>query len=294
MRYAELTFSLKIRLLVILQLCLGLFCFLWMAGYPFMGAYYTTQKEMLLLETVMGESEILKRIDPAKAAAFENKYQYNQEQFRQLSPAIQSKLEAALDARAHFLHSSFSYKLKLGIQQLFSISPFELLWILAAVIIPILLLLRWKWALLAVWCLPLLTVGYVVQNRAHGLSLNSVQMPSESELLRGSMTGTIQEQIAELENAWQNYLIRTYAGVEPTADKTEFANQLLKAEFAYNLAEIDAFPPSLDATLNERKSWSIWLAYLIWNFAFALLISLRVKVEEFIPQKYNSTAAPAK
>lgn len=240
------------RVLIITHLCLGLSCLLWLLGYPFMGGHYTLHSELLLIESVMGTSDTLERIDPAKKALLEPKFHHYGDYFKNLPETTQNEILTLHSIKKSALNAPFAEKIALFRR----IPVLEILWILFSVGIPILLLLRTPYAFASVWLLPLLTLGYAINNQMYGLDPLKVSdkalFPREESLA----------QAPTLKEAWENYLTQNWS-----RDLT-----LANGEFHFNLERLKRLTPSLSTPFWEKKSPLLLLLFLFWNgyFAFKL------------------------
>lgn len=230
----------------ITHLCIGLFCLLWALGYPFMGGYFNIQSDLILIESVMGKQDILAKLDPERVERENGKRERNSRRYSQLPEEERQFVQTLYDARSFV---SLSQKWAM-------LKKFPLLewgWIILSILIPI-LLLRGKgrqW----VWLLPLVTVGYAVNNQMKGHDdIESALYPKELELG------------VPLEEAWKNYLKVNWSKEGSVED----------GEFYFNLARLKHLTPSLSSPFWEKKSVVLLGLYIFWNFYFAILCSKRI------------------
>jgi hypothetical protein len=238
----SLNIPISLRVLVIIQLCIGLSCLIWLIGYPFMGGHFTLQSELILIESVMGQQETLIRLDSEKSKSQMDKIQKNHELFNLLPEKKKKEIENLFLEKKLASKSSFFEK----IEPLLQIPRLEVLWILAAVAIPILILLRNRQAALFVWLLPIICSGYALNNQINGLDPLSV---SDRKIFPREETLPISSSLAE---SWEHYLEENWDG-----------------EYYFNLSRVELLPPSLAVSFWEKRSPLILICYLLWNLNFA-------------------------
>lgn len=261
---------LSARLLIIVQLCVGLSCLLWLLFYPFMGGYFKIQSEILLIEAVMGKDEALKRIDLTKSEQLAEITRYRKQLFEMQEQKTKDWLQKEEAVRKNQLQNPLSAQIMAAGGLLLSIPRLELIWIILTVLTPIALLLRKAWALKVVWLLPLLAIGYSWNNATYGL--NPLQasdrglFPSEAQL---NLSSNSRE---DLEASWHRYLITTWAHEEPAQDAAQLQQQIIKGEYNFTLERIHRLPHSLNTPFWEQKSLLTLSLYCLWNLFFALFI----------------------
>lgn len=263
------------RICAILQLCIAFTMILWYASQPFVGEIFTTKSRLLFYQDAMGipshdnlPSDKLARL--ARNAA----------RFQALSPSQQSQLLDQYSSIEQQLHRSFWSKLA-SIVHIFTyqLSPYELLWLILSLIIPILLLKRVEGAAQAVWLLPLLAALYAADNRWYGHlatpSAESRLFPTEHKLIErygtGPLSDNILEQQAQLVDAWNRYLINDWAKQSPSTNPAIFIQQAEEGEFAFTLARIERrWQPNTTAIRHDAQQPLALLAlYFFWNAYFA-------------------------
>lgn len=264
MHSKTLTISTFSRLLIILQLCFGFSMALYFLGYPFTGKLFKAKSDLLLIESVLGQKNILFTIDPEKAAALQPKSLIQQGLFQSLPENKRLKIMNLHGQIQDSLQKPFSEQSVDGFWLLMSLPKLELLWTLIAIVIPILLLLRNPKALPFVWLFPLIALGYAWNNQTHGHSALQSIFPKESSVMDQKNASK-----KEWENGWNSYLIREWAKEEPSANPAVFEGQAVKGEFFFNLARIDHLSDDLASSFWERRSLLILLLYIIWNTYFA-------------------------
>lgn len=220
---------------VIGHLCIGLVCLLWVIGYPFMGGYFTIQSELLLIESVMGKQDVLARLDPERAEKEKDKSERNKRFFQALSKEDRGFVQDLYEARI-----SVPLTKKLAMLRQFPL--LEATWIILSIFIPI-MLLKGK-GRMWVWLLPLVTMGYALNNQMKGHETEKTLYPKEETL----------EQGIPLEEAWKNYLRLHWDG-----------------EFYFNLARLKYLTPSLSVPFWEKKSVVVLCLYIFWNFYLAIV-----------------------
>lgn len=254
----SLNISTPLRILIILQLCIALSCLLWLAGYPFMGGHFTTQSELLLIESTMGIQTTHKRLDPEKAALQSEKMAQNAIRFKKLPEPVKFSTENLFSSKKETLNAPFFSKISAVFRLINEIPRLEIIWICFAVALPILLLLKNRHAAHYIWLLPLLTIAYSYNNQTKGLDplvhSDLRLFPREDTLLLNNESTE-----AEIRSAWENYLATHWAKDEKTADE---------GEFYFNLARITESAP-LSAPFWEKKSPLLLLSYIVWNLLFA-------------------------
>lgn len=277
------------RVLSIIQLCLALGLFLWVFSYPFMGAHYFYKSQALLYEEVLGKDAILTSLgriaDPLKLDR-------NRANFEQLANEIKSSLLERYNVIQAYLSESFSLKVKHAFELLFFKLPrFQLVWILLAIAIPILLLLKIEGSRQAVWILPLVTMLYICDNHFYGLDTKNSDetfFPSESLILSQYLKEPLKahwpEQRDQLKKGWQLYLIGKWAQETPSSDEGVFLNQADNGEFAFNIARLQASKPLsyIQQFREKRHPLTLGLIFL-WNLLFALAIYKTTKNVPLMP-----------
>lgn len=247
------------RVLSIIQLSLGLICFLWIVQFPFMGSLYYYKSEALLYESIGIHKEA------ARNTLFERLEEKDKGEMREKYIAVKKGLE-----------ENFWKKMKNLFRLFFEISPFEMTWVLLAITIPILLLVKKEGAVQAAWLLPLVTFCYCVDNQISCVERASIEklFPSEeylvSQYLRKPLGESLEEQKKNLLLGWQLYLVEEWAKEKPEEIETLFRQQVGKGEFAFNLNRIRQQKPFyLYEHFREKRSPYILALFLLWNLAFA-------------------------
>lgn len=258
------------RIAAILQLCIAFTIFLSNAGYPFLGEIFHYKSQAILYNDVMGNGltdtpEEQTRLS-RNAARFAALPKQERENIIEKYRVLQSKGQ-----------TSFASKLSRSFQILIDqLSVYKQAWMILAVIIPILILLRIEGATYAAWLLPVLAVCYAFANGSpHSESQESKLFPSEEmiikDYLKEPLSQNISEQQQQLQHGWQLYLIDKWAKQVPNANQEAFKLQVEEGEFAFNLARIKAVEKTPSFTQNEHIL--SLLLYVLWNLIFAWIVN---------------------
>lgn len=275
------------RIFSILQLCLGFGALLWILCYPFMGALYFYKSELLLYEHVMGKEGILGTLSKEKQADLSSKLAHNATLFATLSEEEKSPILVRYDRLQKLIAESFSSKLKKWVE----VPIFEFAWIILAITLPILLLLKTDGAQKVVWLLPVITACYALDNIANGQQLLSEKnfFPDEKTILQEPLASSLSAQRQQLEKAWQIYLIEKWAKESPSTDPIIFQEQAERGEFAFNLGRLKVRKPlTYSVHFRERKQPGVLALFWAWNLFFAVVMQLRDKRKSLL----DSQAVP--
>ncbi len=256
------------RILSIIQLCLGFTALLFAASEPFMGEHFNFKSQILLHDYVMGKN------NAAQAQLFD-----------ELPEEKKSSVVLSYKRLKEASNISFLNKLKNSFDIIFfKSSIFERSWILFAIIIPVLLLKKVEGATSAAWILPLIVTAYFISNEIKGKKIEvseEIKLFPKEELLvdryikKNINALSFKDQQKELLNAWELYLIEDFAYETPSTHSNEFQKQVLKGEFAFNLARIERLPLPFSSKEDLKKQpWFLMIIYLVWNSLFAALISI--------------------
>lgn len=276
------------RVMAILQLCLAFIVILWNASQPFMGDLFELKSKQLLVYDVMGvPAEQLGGTLAEIAKTKKDRLERNAARFQNLPLAQQQEIAKLSDHWQHELKRTFLDKLKRSFYVLaFGIPPFEQVWLLLSIAVPILLLKKVEGATVVVWLLPLVTLLYALDNRWHGISGTSAEeelFPSENTLvadyLEEPLSADIFAQQTQLLHGWQRYLIIEWGKETPAAEQAAFEKQAENGEFAFNIARLRT--KSEDAGLfdhphrqpQKQESLSVLAIYLFWNLLLAITAS---------------------
>lgn len=250
------------RVAAIIHLCLAFTLLLWITSQPFMGDLFAIKSELLLYDSVFDQPELIAKLPP------------DQHQDLVLGhEALKKKMQL-----------SFGEKFKSMLRLLLLYTPpLELAWLFFSLIIPVMLLMRIEGAAQACWILPVITLAYAVDNHMYAPSfqghLDRDLFPTEEFIthhyLDAPLSNTIFEQQEQLTKGWQRFLIESWAGEAPADDATIFKQQLVKGEFAFNVARLQLRKntPLLAIDIKpSKKSFVILGLYLAWNLLFAIIV----------------------
>ncbi|MEI8365994.1 MAG: hypothetical protein WCF65_06215 [Parachlamydiaceae bacterium] len=267
------------RVCAIIQLCLAFTIILWFASQPFVGEIFTLKSRLLFYQDLMGVPSHA-GFSPERLARLER----NSERFQQLPRGKQEQLKHEVKAIHDQFNRSFLSKLSEVIKIFaFDFSPYELLWLVLSIAIPIMLLKRVEGAAQAVWLLPLLVACYTLDNRMYGRQAgplsDSLLFPTEQELVYGYIEGglsrNVMEQQEQLINGWQRYLVINWGKDVPADDAGSFSKQVENAEFIFTLArlEIRSQEPTPLLKKDIQQPIALVAAYFLWNLFFAYTAS---------------------
>ncbi len=238
-RYPAGTFiSTPARIVAILQLCIAFSIICWNMSIPFMGQAFNSKKELLLYESVK------EQLDPRLHQTIITKYESSPPQKEQ----------------------GFIYKSGQSIGTLlFRIPPFEMAWLILAVIVPVMLLKKSPHAQHAIWFLPLIACIYGIDNFYYGVTPTPTAeeqlYPTENTLVNNYMDAPLSSDIltqhTQLKEAWNRYLINEWGD-----------------EQAFNVARLEAIQVDNAASKGHRPQFPkdpvpLLLIYISWNFLFA-------------------------
>lgn len=257
------------RVLAILQLCLAFTALLFAASKPFIEHHFNIKSRILLYDFVMGNN------------SNEIKHLFNSLESNQKEKILEGYTEIMKAGQLSFV-TKLEHSLKLIFIQ---ISAFERAWILFAVVISILLLKKVEGAKQAVWILPLIAFGFLLQNQVNYGNFDSEEklypdekFLSERYLKTDLKTLSITDQRSELLKAWNLYLIEYFAKELPSEDLEIYQSQILKGEFGFHIARIEKLPPLSIENHEKKQSLFLLAFYLIWNLMFACVTcDLKIK-----------------
>lgn len=266
------------RVAAILHLCLAFVVILSTASYPFLGELFTNKAKALLYHDVMGSSA------NENSSAETERLSRNAHRFAALPAYERINIVEQYRELQETSQSSFLQKVERSFSILFAQLPaFKQVWIALSVVIPLLLLLRVEGSNYVVWLLPIVTLCYAYTNYTHGtqhtLSAEERLFPTEETIihdyLQKPLSANILEQQQQLQHGWHLYLIEKWGKQTPSNDPNHFAQQVEEGEFAFNLARIHASNTVSIAPYRQREHPLTLLIYLLWNGAFALIITLQ-------------------
>lgn len=261
------------RIAAIIHLCLAFSFLLWIASQPFMGDLFAVKSELVLYEAVVEKQNLMEKLSTDDNLLVSKKYEN-----------LKDKLQIPFSEKCIMM-------LRLLIIQM---PPWEQAWIFFSFIIPLLLLLRIEGAVQVSWLLPLITFGFCLNNQ---MNLPELQNRSENALfpteeyivqryLGGSLEGNILDQQNELKKGWENYLIIEWAHEFPADVMQVRDSQVVKGEFAFNIARIKARQNEKILAVDKvphRQSLLILFIYLMWNFFFAYIAQKANMKASFLP-----------
>lgn len=284
------------RLCAIIQLCLAFSLFLWYAAQPFMGEHFTLRSRMLLYEYVMGTSPLL----PPQS---QEKLERNKERFRSLDQMEQGKILNDYQHIQKKASRSLFTKIAEGIKVVFlNIPSFELAWIVFAVLIAILVLLRTEGASLAAWLLPCIALVYGVDNRINGDSIppspDQALFPSEESLLvdyiKQPLASNWRHQQEQLLQGWQHYLVQHWSGLNGLREEQKEWNRAIEeGEFNFTLARLNILGQQPESqwfnSFHKKESLYNLILYIGWNLLFAWIIN---RAPRPLKKLYQKTKIP--
>lgn len=277
----------KVKAIVIFNLCIVFSSLFWSAGQPFMGELFIYKSAAMVYQTVMGQPELLQKMDGKKAMEMKEKFQRHRQRFLELPIERQQFLQtqyALLQEKVSVpwyskFHSAF-YIL------IFEIPVFEKMWLVLSFAISLLILLGIEGALEVIWLLPLITICYIMDNQMNGTTTTSfapikTSYPTEEKIVKEYLEGPLQEDLSsqrqQLLKGWQLFLIREHANEIPSTDALVFEAQVERGEFAFYLSLVEKINPLqiLDraSIFHQRKPQGILFVYFAWNVCFAWFIS---------------------
>ena len=274
------------RIMAILQLCVAFTLIFWTCGLPFMGDLFSYKSKILLYQDIMGDNALLQKLDATKADQLQSKFVRNSERFKQLPRSQKIQILEGYNSVQKLTTTTFFEKMQKSIMILLvGLPPLELVWIILAVVVSILLLLRIEGATHAAWLLPLVVLAYAMDNQFHGKpsppSPDAALFPSEqvivNDYLREPLSSSIQEQHQQLKHGWELYLIQEWAKQIPSANSNVFQDQVEEGEFAFNVARVVAHAKVKEQShfenLRSKESIIYLLIYFFWNVYFAWVVT---------------------
>ncbi len=247
------------RLVAIVHLCLAFSLFLWIASQPFMGDLFAVKSELVLYEAVVEKQELMEKLSSDDNLLVSQRYEN-----------LKGKLQI-----------SFAVKWMMMLRLLIVQMPaWEQAWLFFSFVIPLLLLLRIEGAIQVCWLVPLITAGYCLNNQLNVPELQNhsdrALFPSEKYIVQryldGRLEGGILDQQNQLKKGWESYLIMEWANELPAEDNSIRGDQVVKGEFAFNIARIKVRKNEKILAVDkvpQRQSVMILGFYLLWNIFFA-------------------------
>lgn len=251
-----------------------------------MGELFSYKSRAMLVQNVIGDNSLLKKLDPTKAEDIAPRLERNAARFADLPEAQKEDILQSYNNLQTFISRTFMDKFKRSLSIMFiEVSPYELGWIFFSVVISILLLKRVEGAIQATWILPLLVLIFCFDNQMKGKEVlksdEEALFPSE-ELIKKRYVSEISHNLTEyqvLMKGWNRYLIEEWAHEKPSNEKEVFELQAEKGEFYFNVARLQLKQQELlnpYRSLHEKKSLLLLFFYLLWNVFFAFFQSRRL------------------
>lgn len=268
------------RIVAILQLCFAFTAICAAMSAPFLGELFTHKSQMLLYQNVMGSSVLAEKLGVSN----EGHFQRNATRFVALPEAQRLQIIHDHDALQTKAEKPFLDKFGESFRILcWELPPFERAWILLAVLIPILLLLRRDGAAKAAWLLPIVAALYSFDNFSNGKmakpSPDAALFPTEQVILRDYLQEPLSESILEqqkqLTKGWHLYLIKNWARQEPSDDHNVFSQQVEEGEYAFNVARLGILSKEVHekGSFYQRRHLLLLILFPIWNLFFVWVVN---------------------
>lgn len=254
------------RVLAILQLCFAFTIILTRLSYPFMGELFTYKSNKLLYQYVMADSQshLFAKLPATDRSEIVHHYQLLQEK---ADIPFLTKMVRAI----HIL--------------VVELPLFERAWIVLAICISILLLLKRPGAIYASWLLPVVALAYCLNNFSMGIpakpSPDAQLFPTEEMITAGyldkPLSADIETQRLELLEGWKSYLIVNWLGEKPAEEKAAKVLQEARGEFAFNVARLQAIiqsPAQAHNPFSQKEPLILLVVYFSWNLFFAVYLYL--------------------
>lgn len=244
------------RIAAIIQLCLAFTVILWTIGYPFMGKHFELKSKIVVYEHVV------------TSPYFDNS----------------DRIVKEYDALKHEIELPFWDKMGVSLKMfLYDVPLLEKMWMLLAVVLPIMALRKREGAKQAVWILPLVVLAYAINNQMYGLnsgiSEETKLFPTEEVIVQNYLNEPLKESIMDqqkqLQKGWEIYLVQEWAKEVPALSPEDFEKQVKKGDFAFSVARLDKI--SRDAMkqhnpFNQKQPIALLFLYFVWNILFAWLV----------------------
>lgn len=242
-----------------------------------MGELFSHKSQILLYHQVMGSSALVHSVD-------QDRLKRNAERFATLPQAQQSRFIAQHDQLQTEANRSFGEKTWQSVHILaIELPALERAWIVFSVVIALLLLLRIEGAVQAVWLLPLIVALYAYDNYQYAPTpaprASDLLFPSEAYLiehyLKQPLSSRIAEQHDQLLKGWQLYLIAEWLQETPASDPEQFAFQVERGQFAFDVArlELSTSDQKVTSSLYKKEPPLLLVGYLIWNLFLAWCVT---------------------
>jgi hypothetical protein len=249
--------SKTVRILVVIQLCIGFMMLAWYVCYPFMGELYHWRSRLFLAQNVIGDTQLLDYVSDKDKSNAKMKLESNQQLFSRLPPDQQGEVLRDLNHYKSKTRTTFKQKAASTVDIFLNrLPPLKEAWLIFTFLTCFALLFRIEGAHSAAWSLPVLALAYLISNGNYpsGLSPDAKLYPTEEMLFAKG------EEFSKktLPGAWQNYLEKEWGG-----------------EFFFNLArlkEMRGHPSYHSAYLFKyREPLPLLFVYFAWNLIFAYI-----------------------
>lgn len=290
---------------VMIHLC---FVFTFLAGVasqPFMGDLFAYKSASMVYQTLMGNQELLQKIDHERAQLLAPKMEHFRTHFKSLPSEQQEKLLKRYRALQELAYTPWTTKcVKAYHLVFFDLPALERLWIAMSIIFCVLLIRKREGAATAAWLVPLLACACILDNAYNGIEervrKDYALFPSEKYLIQnygsGSLKAKLSTQGEDIKKAWELFLVTEYAKQQPSQDLELFYMQVEDGEFQFLNAQALLIEPSelgVDrAKMHQKAGIAYNLFFLSWNCCFAWLI-LRKKAPYPKPLSKKNTPMPA-
>lgn len=245
------------RSLLILQLCLSFSLLLYFLGFPFFGTHFFYQSELLLVESAMGNHDLLSRLSPERAESTSEMSLYKKLNFPLLPYSDQALLLSRKQAISDYFSLSAPEKLAKSLKLYASIPLSLWIWIFLAIFLSICLLLGKTSVSKFLFLLPFCAALYGLSNTLYGIFPQEMQLfPSELELKE---VGKSQD----LKTAWENYLLEKWGNQGENRVK-----QLALAEQKFQMKWVEMKSADPASSFSERVNPYLLLLFFLWNLYF--------------------------
>ncbi|MCB1114276.1 MAG: hypothetical protein KDK62_05925 [Chlamydiia bacterium] len=263
------------KVTLILHLSFAFSLFLWVLFDPFMGEHFRMEQDRLLIKNLKGDASLYSKASPSETQelkAFSKLWD-------RMEPGEKEFYEHEIRRFESLFEKPSLDRFFNGVFRLVFKTPFYLTaWIVLSVVISILCLKGRKRGYQTVFVLPLLVILYALDSRP---SYEEPFIPKESVLVKKYLTvaptGSLIEQKEKLSQAFNQYLVETWAKETPSKDPAIFQLQLAKGKFGLNKAKLlRRIKNNFETPITKEAPFFLW-AYLIWNslVVFILLIDKR-------------------
>lgn len=264
----------KLRLLSIVQLCIGFTLLLWMILSPTLGKTYEDKKKLLLIESALGDTHGA----AFKLASEKEKQVLERNQILSLSLSKEEK-ETLTALQKALIERQDLRTLGTLIQETtasFFANPYNLLYILFSIAVPLMILLRKQAAAAALVFLPLTAALFAYDN----LLFSPLKQKTEEERLfpeEKDLQDTFLRKRGEentpfsLQLALDYWLIEKFLSANPSNDPELFSLQKEEASYRFLTLRALAQKNNLHSLkLAERMDMGTLALYFFWNAFFAV------------------------